>query len=233
MDINKEIILETKCVSKRYVHTNIEEPALNEVSIAFARGEFVAITGKSGSGKSTLLNLLSGIDRVSTGEIFYKKTSISAMNESALTKWRGENVGIIFQFFQLIPTLTVIENVMLPMDFLAKYKGQQKGKRAFELLEIAEIQHLANKFPFDLSGGEQQRVAIARAMSNDPDIIFADEPTGNLDSTTTESIMRLFLALIDAGKTIFMVTHNNDLTVLANRVITLRDGCVVNDIYNR
>jgi len=230
--LDKETVFDVKGVSKAYMSSTVSEAAIKEISIKFYKSEFVAITGKSGSGKSTLLNLLAGLDKVSYGEILFKNRNICQMNEALLTKWRGRSIGIIFQFFQLIPTLTVIENIILPMDFLSKLSNNEKRKRASSLLSMTGIDLLADKFPFDLSGGEQQRVAIVRAMANDPDIFFADEPTGNLDSATSQNIMDIFLSLAKQGKTILMVTHNNDMALQADRIVTLHDGCVISDTYN-
>lgn len=222
-------ILQLKNVYKGYKGSVADKPALKETTVDFREGEFVAIIGKSGSGKSTMLNMISGIDRASGGSMIYSGINICDLSETQLTKWRGTNAGIIFQFFQLIPTLTVIENVILPMDFSLKYKASERKERAEMLLEKAGIIHLAFKFPSEISGGEQQRVAIARSLSNDPPIIFADEPTGNLDSETTEKVMCLFVSILEEGKTIFMVTHNNDLAARADRVLTLQDGVIIND----
>lgn len=230
MDNRNNNIMELKDVCKIYKGALIENPALKETSIEFLEGEFVAIVGKSGCGKSTFLNMLSGIDRPTRGEICYYGKNICSLTEAQLTKWRGDNIGIIFQFFQLIPTLTVIENVILPMDFSSKYPVAERKKRAKVLLEKAGIEHLASKFPSELSGGEQQRVAVVRSLANDPSIIFADEPTGNLDSETTKNIMNLFKSVIDEGKTIFMVTHNMDLALGADRVVTLYDGHIIKDV---
>lgn len=227
-----DTIMNVKNVFKVYKGNAVENPALKETTIDFFKGDFVAIVGKSGSGKSTFLNIISGIDRPTSGEIYYNEKDICSFTEKQLTKWRGDNVGIVFQFFQLIPTLTVIENVMLPMDFSNKYQAKERKNKAKELLEKAGIKHLASKFPSDLSGGEQQRVAVARSLANDPSIIFADEPTGNLDTETTEKIMDLFKSVVDEGKTIFMVTHNMDLALRADRIVTIRDGLIIKDVRN-
>jgi len=223
-------IMKLKDVCKIYKGAMVDNPALKEITVEFLKGEFVAIVGKSGSGKSTFLNMISGIDRPTSGEICYYGENICSFTEAQLTKWRGDNIGIIFQFFQLIPTLTVIENVMLPMDFSSKYQVEERKERAKALLRKAGIEQLALKFPSDLSGGEQQRAAVARSLANDPSIIFADEPTGNLDTETTENIMSLFKSVIDEGRTIFMVTHNMDLALRADRVVTLRDGLIIKDV---
>jgi putative ABC transport system ATP-binding protein len=202
--------------------------ALDGVNLAVPGGEFVAIVGKSGSGKSTLLNLVAGIDRPTSGEIRVGETSVETLDESRLASWRGRNVGVVFQFFQLLPTLTVVENVMLPMDFCDFLPPKQARERAVDLLNRVGIVDQADKLPFELSGGEQQRAAVARALANDPPLIVADEPTGNLDSQTADAVLELLSQLTGAGKTVLMVTHERDMTRFADRIITLADGKVVN-----
>jgi putative ABC transport system ATP-binding protein len=201
--------------------------ALRGVSLAIFPGEFVAITGRSGSGKSTLINMLTGIDRPTSGELVVCGVPLSTLNENRLAIWRGQNLGIIFQFFQLLPTLTVLDNVMLPMDFAGKYGGRERAARAMALLEQVELAEHAHKLPAELSGGQQQRAAIARALANDPPLLVADEPTGNLDSTTAESVFRLFERLASEGKTIVMVTHDEGLARRTGRHVVLSDGRVV------
>jgi putative ABC transport system ATP-binding protein len=203
--------------------------ALDDITLTLPAGQFVAIVGKSGSGKSTLLNLIAGIDRPTRGEVLIQGTSIHSMNESKLAAWRGRNIGFVFQFFQLLPTLTVIENVALPMDFCGTYPPHKARERALELLRMVGIPEQADKLPAALSGGQQQRAAIARALANDPPLIVADEPTGNLDSQTTASVLSLLTNLARGGKTVLMVTHERDMRRIVDRVVTLSDGRVVSN----
>jgi putative ABC transport system ATP-binding protein len=200
--------------------------ALRGVSLQVEAGEFVAIVGPSGSGKSTLINMITGIDRPSTGEVFVTGERLTRMNENQVAKWRGRNVGVVFQFFQLLPTLTVLENVMMPMNYSGTYKGQRR-ERAMELLELVDIPDIAGKYPSQISGGQQQRAAIARALSNDPRLIVGDEPTGNLDSVSAGLIFALFEELVEKGKTIIMVTHDRDLAGKIPRVEEVRNGQLV------
>jgi putative ABC transport system ATP-binding protein len=204
-------------------------PALKGIDLSVSEGEFVAIIGKSGSGKTTLVNMITGIDHPTEGEVIVAGTRIHTMKESDLAQWRGRNLGVIFQFFQLLPTLTVIENVMLPMDFCNMYRSKERPERALHLLEQVGLADQANKIPSTLSGGQQQRVAIARALANDPPLLMADEPTGNLDSKTAETVFTLFENLIQQGKTIAMVTHDNDLASRVTRDIIMADGLIVED----
>lgn len=220
-------IIDVRGARKSYPTPAGEFTALKGVDFQISQGEFVAIVGRSGSGKSTLLNLLTGIDRPTAGGINIAGTAILELDEQALARWRGRNVGVVFQFFQLIPTLTIVENVMLPMDFCNTYPPALRRPRALELLELVKIAEQAHKLPSALSGGQQQRAAIARALANDPVIIVADEPTGNLDTQTAAEILRLFQQLADNGKTLVVVTHDKDIARLAGRVITLDDGWIV------
>jgi putative ABC transport system ATP-binding protein len=200
--------------------------ALAGVDLRFEMGELVAIVGRSGSGKSTLLNLIAGIDRPTAGTITVAGTPVHALGESELSRWRGRTVGIVFQFFQLLPTLTIVENVMLPIDFARTMPAAKARSRAGELLERVGILDQADKLPQALSGGQQQRAAIARALANDPPVVLADEPTGNLDSHTGDEILAVFASLAKAGKTVVTVTHERDIAALAHRVVTLVDGKV-------
>jgi putative ABC transport system ATP-binding protein len=203
--------------------------ALRGVGLAIDPGEFVAITGRSGSGKSTLLNMFTGIDRPTSGEITVASSDLHRLTENQLAIWRGRNLGIVFQFFQLLPTLTVLDNVILPMDFAGSIPGRQRTDRAMDLLGMVDLAEHAHKLPAGLSGGQQQRAAIARALANDPPLLVADEPTGNLDTSTAESVFALFERLIAGGKTIVMVTHDDDLANRASRQVVLRDGQIVDD----
>lgn len=204
--------------------------ALKDVTIEFGEGEFVAIAGKSGSGKSTLLHLIGGIDTPTRGSVIIAGNDLSHMSENRLAKFRRDNVGFVFQFFQLMPTLTVLENVVLPMDFSRRMTTAARKARAEELLGKVGMYSHAGKFPASLSGGEQQRVAIARALANDPAILLADEPTGNLDSRTAEEVFVLLESLAAEGKSIVMVTHNEELAGRASRRINIRDGQIVSDL---
>ena len=191
--------------------------------------EFVAVIGKSGSGKSTLINMITGIDRPSSGEVFVGDTAVHTLSEGKMAVWRGKHVGVIFQFFQLLPTLTLIENVMLPMDFCNTYPAGERRDRAILLLDQVGMAEQAHKLPSAVSGGQQQRVAIARAMANDPPIIVADEPTGNLDSKTATQVFDLFNLLVQNGKTILMVTHDQDLARRVTRAVIVADGEIKTD----
>ncbi len=219
-------IVEVRNVYKTFKTLSTPFTALDDVSMTILRGEYVAIVGKSGSGKSTLMNMLTGIDRITSGEVIVDGTAIHNLNETELAIWRGANVGVVFQFFQLLPTLTIIENIMLPMDFCGTWRVRERRGRALDLLDQVGISDQANKFPAALSGGQQQRAAIARALANDPSILVADEPTGNLDSQTADAVLDLFSNLSKAGKTLIIVTHERDVASFVERSITLRDGKV-------
>src|SRR3954466_1197426 len=225
-------LLEVRHAVKRYETAAGAFTALNGVDIQVDAGEFVAVIGKSGSGKSTLLNIIAGIDRPTSGEVMVDGTAVHLLRERQIAPWRGRTIGVIFQFFQLLPTLTVIENVMLPMDFCHMFPSRERRDRALDLLERVDLAEHAHKLPTALSGGQQQRVAIARALANDPPIILADEPTGNLDSQTADAIFHLFTDLVNAGKTILMVTHDADLARQVTRAIILSDGEVIDEVVN-
>jgi putative ABC transport system ATP-binding protein len=207
--------------------------ALDDFSLDIAQGEFVAIVGRSGSGKTTLLNLLAGIDRPSSGRVRVAGADLGSLSESGLAAWRGRNIGLVFQFFQLLPTLTVAENVMLPMDFAKKIGVGERRDRAQHLLDRMGVGDQADKVPATLSGGQQQRAAIARALANDPPIVLADEPTGNLDSATAHAVLELFADLNAEGQTIVVVTHEREIRSVAGREVTLEDGRVVADNRGR
>jgi ABC-type lipoprotein export system ATPase subunit len=207
--------------------------ALTGIDLQVDTGEFVAVIGKSGSGKSTLINMITGIDRPTSGEVLVGGTAVHTLKEGKMAEWRGRHIGVVFQFFQLLPTLTVVENIMLPMDFCNMYSMRERQNRAMHLLEQVEMADHAHKQPTAISGGQQQRVAIARALANDPPIIVADEPTGNLDSTTARSVFQLFEDLVDQGKTILMVTHDHDLAKRVTRTVILADGAVIEEYLSR
>ena len=225
----KHSLIELHNVTKNYKTAAGDFPALKNVDLYMKAGEFVSVIGKSGSGKSTLLNMITGIDRPSAGEVIVNNTAVHKLSENQMALWRGRNLGIVFQFFQLLPTISVIENIMLPMDFCNTYPMRQREKRALELLELVELTEHAYKLPTALSGGQQQRVAIARALANDPPIIIADEPTGNLDSKTADNIFQLFNKLVSEGKTIIIVTHDSGLAKRAERTALIADGEIVNE----
>ncbi|MCL4263689.1 MAG: ABC transporter ATP-binding protein [Anaerolineae bacterium] len=206
--------------------------ALDGVDLQIDRGEFVAVVGKSGSGKTTLINMITGIDRPTAGAVNINGTAVHTLKEGPMAEWRGRTVGVIFQFFQLLPMLTCIENIMLPMDFCNMYSQKERNQRALHLLELVDMADQAYKLPSEVSGGQQQRVAIARALANDPPILAADEPTGNLDSKTADSIFKLFQRLIGEGKTILMVTHDNELANRVTRTIVIADGRIVDEVHH-
>jgi putative ABC transport system ATP-binding protein len=206
-----------------------EVVAVDHLSLDVAQGEFVAVVGRSGSGKTTLLNLLAGVDRPTSGTVHAVGADLGSLSESGLAAWRGRNVGLVFQFFQLLPTLTVVENVMLPMDFAKTIPVGQRRDRAWELLDQVGVGDQADKLPAMLSGGQQQRTAIARALANDPPLLLADEPTGNQDSATAEAELAQFAGLNAEGRTIVVVTHERDIRSVVGREVTLVDGRVVDD----
>ena len=215
-------------IGKTYASPGGAFQALAAIDLTICRGEFVAVVGQSGSGKSTLLNLLGGIDRPSNGQIHIDGEALHALPEKALSAWRGRTVGIVFQFFQLLPTLTAAENVMLPMDFGKRWPTRERRPRALDLLARLGVADQADKLPGASSGGQQQRVAVARALANAPAILLADEPTGNLDSHTSQGLLTLFAELARDGQTIVMVTHEHAAIRHATRVVTLADGRIVN-----
>jgi putative ABC transport system ATP-binding protein len=217
-------LIDLRAVVKDYVTDAGPFRALRDVDLQVDRGEFLAVVGKSGSGKSTLMNMMTGIDRATHGDVWVGGTHLNHLSEGQTAVWRGRTVGVIFQFFQLLPTLTVVENVMLPMDFGGLWTPREREERAMALLEQVEMADQARKLPSATSGGQQQRVAIARALANDPPILVADEPTGNLDSATAEAVIRLFDGLVAAGKTIVMVTHDREIASHARRTVHMVDG---------
>lgn len=229
-DYSDSSLIDLRGIVKAYETEAGEFLALKGLDLTVEPGEFVAVVGKSGSGKSTLINMITGIDRPTQGEVIVNKTPIHLFSEGKMAEWRGRYMGIVFQFFQLLPTLTIAENIMLPMDFCNMYKPSERYDRAVHLLSLVEMDAQANKLPSAVSGGQQQRAAIARALANDPPIIVADEPTGNLDSNTADAVFSMFEKLVsEEDKTILMVTHDNDLANRVKRKLTIADGEILSD----
>ena len=230
---SKQHLIHVNEVIKTYHSSAGDFTALKGIDLIVNEGEFVAIIGKSGCGKSTLINMITGIDRPTSGEVWVNGTAVHTLTEGEIAEWRGRELGVIFQFFQLLPTLTIAQNVMLPMDFCRTYPVPQRRERAIYLLDLVGMADVANKLPSSVSGGQQQLAAIARALANDPPILAADEPTGNLDSATAEIIFQLFNQLVDQGKTILMVTHDPDKAERVSRVVTIADGEIIRKRTNR
>jgi putative ABC transport system ATP-binding protein len=222
-------IVQMQNVYKSYIVGDDQVEVLKGVSFDIHAGEFVALVGGSGNGKSTLLNMMTGIDHPSRGEVIVTGRAIHTMKENELAVWRGENVGIVFQFFQLLPALSLLQNVVLPMDFIKRLKPKARRARAMHLLELVGLADQAHKLPSMVSGGQQQRAAIARALANDPPLLVADEPTGNLDARTSAEVFDLFTRLADEGKTLLMVTHEEDLACQVPRTLEIRNGIVLHD----
>ena len=217
-------LIDLRDVVKDYVTDAGPFRALKAVSLQVDAGEFIAVVGRSGSGKSTLMNMLTGIDRPTSGSVVVGGTDITRLSESRMAQWRGRTVGVIFQFFQLLPTLTVVENVMLPMDFAGLWSPREREERAMQLLGLVGLEDQARKLPSSTSGGQQQRAAIARSLANDPPILVADEPTGNLDEVTAEEVFALFQSLVAGGRTVVMVTHDHELAARTRRTVHMVDG---------
>lgn len=232
-DGSTQHIIELRDVQKSYLSAAGEFRALRGINLQINAGEFVSVIGKSGSGKSTLLNMVTGIDRPTTGEVFVNGTAVHKLDENQLAGWRGDSLGIIFQFFQLLPALSLMQNVVLPMDLAGKYKPRERRERAEHLLEIVDLAEHMHKLPSMVSGGQQQRAAMARALANDPPIIIADEPTGNLDTKTAATVFNLFNNLVEQGKTIIIVTHDSSLAQRAHRTALITDGEIVNEYVAR
>ncbi len=216
-------------LEKFYRTEEVETVALNRISIEVKEGEFVSVMGPSGCGKSTLLNMITGIDRPTRGSVFVNGCPVHEMNENQLATWRGENVGIIFQFFQLLPSLSLMQNIIMPMEFAGKYNRKERRQRAMHLLETVGLADQAHKLPGMVSGGQQQRAAIARALANDPPLLIGDEPTGNLDSQTADTIFELFQSLVSQGKTMLMVTHDVEIAQRMPRIVEIRNGIIACD----
>ncbi len=225
-------LIDLRAVVKDYVTDAGPFRALDEVDLQVDPGEFIAVVGRSGSGKSTLMNMMTGIDRATGGTVTVAGQDLALLSEGKVAEWRGRTVGVIFQFFQLLPTLTVVENVMLPMDFLGRWSPREREARAMALLERVGMTDQARKLPASTSGGQQQRIAIARALANDPPLLVADEPTGNLDSTTADIVFELFESLVDAGRTVVMVTHDAELAGRTRRIVHMADGRILDGVLN-
>jgi len=223
-----EPIIELHQVVKKYKGKASSVTALKGIDLQIGTGEFVAVLGKSGAGKTTLVNLIAGIDRPTSGEIRVAGAAVHALSEDDRAAWRGRNVGVVFQFFQLLPTLTVVQNVMLPMDFAGRYSLREQKERAMRLLDQVGIADHAHKLPSAMSGGQQQRIAIARALACDPPVLLADEPTGSLDSATASEVLHVFEELVHQGKTILMATHDRDIMKWVKRTVLLSDGEIMN-----
>ena len=227
-------VVELKNIVKSFPVGDDEITVLHDISIDIAQGEFVSIVGPSGNGKSTLLNMVTGIDRPSAGEVIVTGKPVHAMSENELAKWRGQEVGIIFQFFQMLPSLSLLQNIVLPMEFAKKYSRSERRERALELLDMVGLADQANKLPSMVSGGQQQRAAIARALATDPRLLVADEPTGNLDAKTAGQVFDLFMRLIEEqGKTMLMVTHDKELADRIPRKIEIVNGRIAQDSRQR
>jgi len=233
-DAAPEAIIEMRGVVKRFTNAAGEFTVLKGVDLMINRGEFVSIVGKSGSGKSTLLNMITGIDHPSDGQVIVNHNDIyTGVSEGQRSKWRGKNLGIVFQFFQLLPMLTLLENVMLPMDYVDMYDFDERPQRAMKLLELVGLEKFADKLPVLVSTGQQQLAAIARAMACDPPLLIADEPTGNLDTRSSDTIIRIFQHFVEQGKTIVMVTHDPSLTSRTHRNIIISDGELIDETISK
>ena len=224
-----EAMIQLQKVVKKFKNAAGEFTVLKGIDLTLRRGEFVSIVGKSGSGKSTLINMITGIDHPTAGQVIVNNTNIYSMNESQRALWRGKNLGVVFQFFQLLPMLSLLENVMLPMDYIGMYDFDERPKRAMDLLKMVGLEAQAQKLPVAVSTGQQQSAAIARALAADPPVICADEPTGNLDTRSADVIIELFARLVKGGKTIAMVTHDPSLTERTSRTIIISDGELIDE----
>jgi putative ABC transport system ATP-binding protein len=222
-------LIELEGVTKVYKTGKLEYPALRGIDLTIADGDMVAIVGPSGSGKSTIMNMITGIDRPTSGTVTVRGERIDQMSEEELAIWRGRHVGVVFQFFQLLPTLTALENAMLPLDFTREGSKRERRDRAFHNLELVGLSDFGDRLPSEMSGGQQQRVAIARALASYPTLVIGDEPTGNLDTKTAAEMFALLHRVCDEGATVLYVTHDLELAARANRTITIRDGLVVDE----
>lgn len=226
---DQQALIQLRGVVKQYHTESGEFSALKGINLDIFPGELVGIIGKSGAGKTTLVNMITGIDHPTSGTILVNGVQVHAMEENRLALWRGRNLGVVYQNFQLMPTLSLLNNVLLPMDFCGLWRARTSTGKALELLRDVELEEHACKLPSAISGGQQQRVAIARALANDPSIIIADEPTGRLDSVTAETVIRIFLNLVNRGKTLVIVTHDESLANRVSRLIRIHDGQIHED----
>jgi putative ABC transport system ATP-binding protein len=222
--------IQLESVNKAYSTPNGEFLALKGINLTIQAGEYVGLVGKSGAGKSTLINMITGIDRVKSGKVTVDNVSVQDLDDNQRALWRGRSLGVIFQYFQMMPTMTVLDNILLPMDLCGRFQGRRSVQRAMELLEQVELEDHARKLPSALSGGQQQRVAIARALANDPSILIADEPTGRLDNATAEMIFTIFERLVDQGKTVLVATHDNALARRVSHLLVIHDGELIQDV---
>ncbi len=220
-------LIQLRNVIKTYHTSSGDFPALKGIDAEFYRGELVGIIGKSGAGKSTLINMIAGVDHLTSGEVWFENIPVHTLNEDQKATWRSQKVGVVYQTFQLMPTLSLLDNILLPMEFCGQYKRGQSEERAMQLLQAVELEDHAFKKPSAISGGQQQRAAIARALANDPPVIVADEPTGNLDSATAETIFGLFQNLVEQGKAVIVVSHERSLSERVNRILEIADGALV------
>ncbi len=221
--------IELRNVSKEFALASGVFTALSDINIIFRAGEFTSVVGRSGSGKSTLMNMITGIDQPSSGEVIVDGSLIHNLSENNRARWRGRNLGIVFQFYQLIPVMSLLENVMLPMQIMGEKDLAICESKALELLDSVGLREQADMRPSRVSGGQQQCAAIARSLANDPSILIADEPTGNLGSSEANMILQIFAQLVDRGKTVIMVTHDHDLAARSHRILQLSDGRLVSD----
>jgi putative ABC transport system ATP-binding protein len=226
---NRESMINVRNLVKTYQTGGQPVDALRSISFNVSAKEYIGVIGKSGAGKTTLINMLSGVDQITSGEVHVNGTAVHLLEDDQMALWRGLNLGVVYQSFHLLPMLSLIDNITLAMDFCGTYRHGKAEKKALELLDSVELAAHARKLPGEISGGEKQRVAIARALINDPAVILADEPTGRLDSATSETIFAIFAALIKRGKTIIMVSHDRTLAERVDRVLNLEDGIIIND----
>jgi putative ABC transport system ATP-binding protein len=229
MPLDNRPLVQVNDVFKSYTVGDLQIPVLQGISFDVDPGEFVAIVGPSGNGKSTLLNMITGIDHPTAGQVIVNGQAVHTMSENQLAAWRGRDLGVVFQFFQLLPALSLLENIILPMDFVQRWPKAERKDRAMQLLSQFDLADQAHKLPSQVSGGQQQRAAIARALANDPPLIVADEPTGNLDATTSDQVFDQFSHLVDQGKTLIMVTHSRSLAARIPRTLEIRNGQLVRD----
>jgi len=230
MTVNGRPMILLERVVKSYPVGDGQVEVLKGINLEVQAGEYVALVGSSGNGKSTLLNMVAGIDQPTSGAVIVGGQPLHKLNENQLAAWRGPNLGIVFQFFQLLPALSLLQNVMMPMDFAGKLKANQRRERAYHLLDLVGLSDHVNKLPSMISGGQQQRAAIARALANDPPIVVADEPTGNLDAQTSEELLAVFDQLSSGGKTLLMVTHSQTLASRTDRIVEIKNGLIVRDV---